>query len=423
MENPAVRTEAEKLEARPVGRRKAFFINGFDPRGARWYYRFFKREAQKYPASGDFTLNAISDPASGQSPAGNLQTCWSIHASENGVPVETRFCLLQWDDIIHENWPKGSWSMLSMFGSNFAAYLGNGTLARLLRTAYPTFICAAYPSALVAVLLLAAVIAGWVAAAVASLLAPAIVSTVIAAGVLLFVTAKGLPLLNRHFNIFWLNRIYAFNRQQAKRRVAGLEERIRTFGGIVAAARKSDPEAEILLIGHSNGCQVALSVLAEAVRRLESNGIAPRISFLTLGSNMTMLSWQKEAGWFHEDIRTVASEPAIRWIDFSMVSDGACFPLHDPVNAASVQRDAGAPGNLKLLNVRNFNLFTQTTLDRMRPDKLLVHFQYMMAPEKIGEYDFFRIIAGTQTLWHRYRDRDSVTGFEGARLKIFRSRK
>jgi hypothetical protein len=422
MANPAAPTEAEELEARPVSIRKVFFVNGFDPRGARWYYRFFKREGRKYPSAGDFTLTSVSEPGSGDSPRPDLQTCWTIRASENDRPVETRFCLLQWDDIIHANWPKGSWSMLSMFGANFAAYLGNGTLARLLRTAYPTFICAAYPSALVAVLLLAAAIAGWAAAAVASLLAPAIVSAVIAAAVLLFVTAKGLPLLNRRFNIFWLNRIYAFNRQQAKRQVAGLEKRIRAFAGIIAAARKSDPEAEILLIGHSTGCQIALSVLAETIRQLDGSGIAPRISFLTLGSNMTMLSWQKEAGWFHDDIKAVASEPTIRWVDFSIISDGACFALHDPVAAAGVRRPKGSPDNLKLLNVRNFNLFSQASLDRMRPDKLLLHFQYMMAPEKIGEYDFFRIIAGAQSLWHRYRDRDSVTAFEGVRLNIFRRR-
>ena len=310
--------------------------------------------------------------------------------------------------------------MLAMFAGNFAAYLGNGTLARLLKAAYPTFVCAIYPSSLVILLVLAAVIAAWLGATVTALFAPAAVAVSVAIGLFAIFVARGLELLDRFFKIYWLNRIYSFNRQQAKRRVAGLEERINQFASILAAARRQDQTAEILLIGHSTGCQIATAVLAETVRQLRDTGVRPRFSFLTLGNNMTMLSWQPEASWFCKQISTVANQPAIDWIDFSIVSDGACFALHDPVAAAGVQRCDNS-GNLKILNVRNFNLYSKASLDSMRFNKLLLHFQYMMAPETAGEYDFFRIVAGTKSLWERYKNQKSITNYEGVRLRIFKS--
>ena len=46
------------------------------------------------------------------------------------------------------------------------------------------------------------------------------------------------------------------------------------------------------------------------------------------------------------------------------------------------------------------------------------HFQYIMAAEIAGSYDYFQITAGNMRLWDRYAGQASVTDFNRLRLKL-----
>ena len=70
----------------------------------------------------------------------------------------------------------------------------------------------------------------------------------------------------------------------------------------------------------------------------------------------------------------------------------------------------------KLLSARFHTLFRPETYASLKRDFRRSHFQYLMAAELPGDYDYFLITAGDQTLDARYSHLDSVTGFDRFRF-------
>ena len=63
------------------------------------------------------------------------------------------------------------------------------------------------------------------------------------------------------------------------------------------------------------------------------------------------------------------------------------------------------------MSARFNKLFSPETYATIRRDFLRTHFQYLMAAELPGDYDYFLITAGDITLAERFAHLDSVTGF------------
>jgi hypothetical protein len=69
-----------------------------------------------------------------------------------------------------------------------------------------------------------------------------------------------------------------------------------------------------------------------------------------------------------------------------------------------------------LLNARFAKLFRPETYAVLRRQFQRAHFQYLMACEIPGDYDYFLITAGNKTLGERFRHLKSVEGFNRFRL-------
>jgi len=93
-------------------------------------------------------------------------------------------------------------------------------------------------------------------------------------------------------------------------------------------------------------------------------------------------------------------------------TDGACFALSDPVSSAGLVRTTPMHYSPKLLSPRYVKLFSEETYDRIRRDKFRMHFQYLMATELPGDYDYFAITAAGKTLQERFANHDSVANFK-----------
>ena len=119
---------------------------------------------------------------------------------------------------------------------------------------------------------------------------------------------------------------------------------------------------------------------------------------------------------FRADLKQVAEDPRIAWIDVSAAIDGACYPLTDPVWASGLaQADPERPSP-KLVSARFPKLFTPESYARVKRDFSRAHFQYLMAAELSGDYDYFLITAGDRILGDRFRHLASNTSFNRFRL-------
>ena len=403
-------------------KRHVFYLSGFDPRGPAFYRRLYASEsARQAPLNGmALTLGKSRKPS-------KLSSAWTIQASVAGQAVETRYEFLRWDDLVRKYWQRNELRIVLEFCRVFAMCVSNGMLWRFLKTAWPPFVAAVVPFLLIMATLSLAIGAGALAAyAVTAADLSGWLGWAAALGAFAAVLQLGRQ-MERRMNSFWLLRIYAFTEQQACDKLPDLEARLDSFALQLVAQASAAQDDEILLVGHSTGSIMAVSVLARALELdpdLASRG--PRISLLTLGQCIPLLSFWPRAKRFRRELARVFEASQIDWVDVTAPTDGACFALVDPVAATGITRpenaeSSAAPGaepRPKLLSARYATLFTPQTYAAMRRNWYRHHFQYLMAGEKVGNYDFFAITAGHQTLGERFRATASVTNFTGLK-KVF----
>jgi hypothetical protein len=278
-------------------------------------------------------------------------------------------------------------------------YLSTGALWRLARLRKGPVIAALYPVAVLLGQLGVALVAAWLAGRALALLHP-----LAAWGGLALVP----PLL------WWFRRLdgrlyahylmhdYAFSARFRGADPPELSARMDAFAEHVAAAL-ADEADEVLVIGHSSGAHIAVSVLARLLRAGRVPDGGPALSLLTLGEVIPMVSFLPEAGPLRADLALVSRSDQLTWIDVTAPGDGCAFALCDPVAVS------GAAGPGKRWPLVLSAAFTRTLSPARR--KALrwrffrLHFQYLCAFDGLegrgDEYDYFRITAGPKTLGAR----------------------
>lgn len=395
-------------------KRHVFYLSGFDPRGPAFYRRLYASESARQSA-----VNGMALTIGERSKPSSLSSAWTVQASVEGQTVETRYEFLRWDDLIRKYWERNELRVILDYCRVYAMCIANGMFGHVLKTAWPPFLAAVVPLLLILAALGLATAAGWsagravVAAGLSGWLGWA-------AGLGVFTGLMQLArMAERRMNSFWLVRIYSFTRKQCNAQLDDLEQRLDGFARQLVAQAQAAQDDEILLVGHSTGSIMAVSVLARALQLdpdLASRG--PCISLLTLGQCIPILSFLPKAQRFRDELARVAAADAIDWVDITAPTDGACFALVDPVAATGIVRPPGAQPRPKLLSARYATLFTPPTYAAMRRDWYRHHFQYLMAGEKAGDYDYFAITAGNLTLGERFSAKASVTNFTGLK-KVF----
>jgi hypothetical protein len=400
-----------------------FYLSGFDPKGPAHYHRLFAEQAALAARVGGYEVEVGARRRASEHTAG-----WTVSwqpATTDGIVdpeavVHTEVEFMRWDDIVREHWPREPLVLARDLVETSALYLRTGALWKMLQLSWPPVVALVTPLllliALIACLPLALAIGCWVGARSGSWAAGA------AVGLSLFAVACGLAwLAERRMNMRWLLRSYAFTGRQGTQGWPQLEDRLdRLAQRIVqrmseAAADLSQPIDELLVVAHSSGSIMACSVLARALAldpQLTQRGA--RVSLMTLGQWNPLLSSLPSAHRFRAELTRLGAEPALDWVDFTAPPDGCCFALTDPLAAAGIA--STRPDHPKLLSPRFAALFTPATYRKIRSDRFQLHFQYLMASELPGDYDYTAITSGPLTLGARFGAHASITDFRQFRL-------
>ena len=199
----------------------------------------------------------------------------------------------------------------------------------------------------------------------------------------------------------YLMQDYAYTARHRGAYDSELSTRLDAFGHSIEQALIQGCD-EVLVVGHSSGAHLGVSVLA----RLERAGVLTQkssISFLSLGHVVPMVSSLPAATELRSDLKQLGNSDAVTWVDVTAPGDGCSFALCDPV-AVSGQGDGTQNGPLVLSAA-----FTQTLSDaRLRALRwrfFRLHFQYLCAFDRPGFYDYFQITAGPHTLRDRFQGR------------------
>jgi hypothetical protein len=286
-----------------------------------------------------------------------------------------------------------------------------GVFAKILKNSWPSFVAVTYPPLLLLGGFALAILVGLMVAITIRPLAGDWAYLATAAALMLPFSVYGIA--EKKLNAFWLARSCTFLVDRSRGRMPGIEERCIAFAERIAEAANSDANDEVLLVGHSVGTHLAVTVAARASERLAPDR---RFSLLTLGQAIAMTPNEPQAHQFRNDLLAISASSQIDWIDVTSAVDGSCIPLTDPLQASDIERPAGARVQPKLVSAQFHKAFTGQTYESIRRDFLRTHFQYLMAAELRSDYDYFLITAGDKTLAQRFAHLDSVTGFNRFRL-------
>jgi pimeloyl-ACP methyl ester carboxylesterase len=205
------------------------------------------------------------------------------------------------------------------------------------------------------------------------------------------------------FFAYYLMHDYAYSASTKGSNPPALETRMAEFAERISEALQSDCD-EVLVVGHSSGAHLAVSVLADLIRDGRVAKAGPALGFLSLGQVVPMVSFLPKADRLRADLAFMCQREELTWVDVTAPGDGCAFALCDPVSVSGV-----APEDGKRWPLVFSAAFTQTLSEQrwaeLRWRFFRLHFQYLCAFDQPGDYDYFRITAGPMTLAERYEGR------------------
>lgn len=409
-------TAAETDQPSEVCARRVFYIPGYDPIHPRRYRELYRKEAAAQAAVSDYQIrlsaqqatkpDATDDGTSAPRPYG-----WHVTSEIEGRQTQADFSVLVWSDIVRDSMDSSIAGTYLQLIRTAWIYVGSGTLTRLMRLRKGPVIAALYPvvmllvQALLAGLALWACIAVWAALLMQFGLLGAWYALLPGWGM---GAVAGLALLrwfkrmDGKFFAYYLMHDYAYSAASRGENPPELEARIADFKAEIRAALNAKDVQEVLVVGHSSGAHIGVSVLADLIRE----GLPedhPEIGFLSLGQVVPMVSFLPKAQRLRGDLRYLSQREEIAWVDVSAPGDGCAFALCDPVAVSGV-----APQDKRWPLVFSA-AFTQTLSPArwaaLRWRFFRLHFQYLCAFDQPVDYDYFRITAGAMTLRERYKTR------------------
>jgi hypothetical protein len=169
---------------------------------------------------------------------------------------------------------------------------------------------------------------------------------------------------------------------------------IEVFAKRLVATAHADEADEILIVGHSAGAMTGLAVVVRALEldpQLGRRG--PQISLMTVGSLIPALGLHPAAEKLRREIRRLALEPTVLWVDCQAREDFMNFWNYDPVAGSGVEID-GAHHNPRVWHVPFIEMMSPAFYKRSRWNFFRMHFQYIMANDRSAPYDYFMFVCG-----------------------------
>ena len=258
----------------PVRKRAVFYIPGYDPIHPRRYRELYRTESA---AQAEISSYGISLTAR----HGGTRYGWDVKGLIDGVNVD----VLVWSDIVRDSMNTSIAATYAQLLRTTWVYIGSGALWRLMRLRKGPVIAALYP---IGMLLGQLGLAVSLVVLLYSLTTLAVDHWAMRLVWGLLSCFAGWELLKwfkkKDGKVFayYLMHDYAFGAATRGANTPALEARMAEFADAIAEALASDVE-EVLVVGHSYGAHLGVSVLADLIRagRVPSDG--PALAFLSLG--------------------------------------------------------------------------------------------------------------------------------------------
>lgn len=387
----------------PVRRRRVFYIPGYDPFPPRRYRELYRREAALQATVSGYDI-AIKAGIEGDGFG------WQVSSQIDGQHSQSEVEVLNWSDIVQDSRPDSVYLTYRDLVKTVWIYVSTGAVFRLMRLRKGPLLAAFYPLVSLFAQAVFAASLGWAMFRVATLMGQelggtASIVTPSAAVLGAAVTALVLRWFRDHdgrFFAYYLMHDFAHSASRWGAYPPELEARLTVFKARIEEAMASDAD-EVLIVGHSSGAHLAVSVLSDVLRSRTTSHHDPALALLSLGQVVPMVSFLPKATRLRRDLQYLSQSQDLMWVDVTAPGDGCCFSLCDPVAVSGLATP-------KKFHPLVFSAaFTQSlSAERWRELRwrfFRLHFQYICAFDRPKDYDYFQITAGPKTLAVRYAAR------------------
>ncbi len=383
-----------------VKARRVFYIPGYDPIHPRRYRELYRKEGAAQAAISGYDLTLRPKQAKGT-------YGWQVDGRFDGRDTQADIDVLVWSDIVRDSMSNSIPATYGQLVRTAWAYIGSGALWRLMRLRKGPVIAALYPIGMLLLQLVVAVLLGWLLYSVVTYFTaePGVLARLIggiAALALMVFVLRWFKAKDGKLFAYYLMHDYSYSAKWKGANPPELEARMTEFRAMIAEALKSDVD-EVLVVGHSSGAHLSVSILADLIRAGEVPDDGPALAFLSLGQVVPMVSFLPKADRLRADLHFLASQDVLTWVDVTAPGDGCAFALCDPVSVSGV-----APADKRwplVFSAQFTKSLKPETWKALRWRFFRLHFQYLCAFDQPLDYDYFQITAGPTTLGTRYADR------------------
>lgn len=378
-----------------VKRRRVFYIPGYDPFHPRRYRELYRKEAVAQAEISGYKIETKGKNG-GTGPFG-----WTVSAEIGGENVTSDITVLVWSDIVKSSMGHGIFSTYCQILLTAWIYIYSGALRRLMWLRKGPIIAALYPIIILLLELFVAVLAASIVGAILSSLVYPRIGWITFLPVVIYILRRFQAWDNKIF-AYYLMHDFAHAARNWGAYPPKLEERFEEFQTQIATALAGDYD-EVLIVGHSSGAHIAVSVVADLLRAEQGSIQGSVLAVLTLGQVVPMVSFLPKATRLRRDLAMLSTRTDITWVDVSAPGDGCSFAICDPVAVTGV-----APANARWPLVFSAAFTQSLSPERWQNLKrryFRLHFQYLCAFDRPKDYDYFQITAGPKTLSARYKNR------------------
>ncbi len=383
-----------------VKRRRVFYIPGYDPIHPRRYRELYRKEGAAQAEISGYEI-ALA-PKQTKGPYG-----WHVSSQIDAAEVQADVEVLVWSDIVRDSMSNSIPATYAQLARTAWEYIATGALWRLMKLRKGPVMAALYPVGALIVQLILALLLGWAGFGLVGLATPWIGVVALVLGAVAWAAISVFVL--RWFKakdgktfVYYLMHDYAYSARYRGANPPELDARLAEFGDAIAEALTGDVD-EVLVVGHSSGAHLAVSILADLIRAGRVPDTGPALSFLSLGQVVPMVSFLRDAHRLRADLQYLSTRAELAWVDVTAPGDGCAFALCDPVSVSGV-----APEGKRWPLVFSAQFTKSLSPERwkeLRWKFFRLHFQYLCAFDRPLDYDYFQITAGPITLGARYADR------------------
>jgi hypothetical protein len=379
------------MSAEPVVRRRhVFYVEGYDPQGAKGYYRLFERECKRFVTTWPVTCRVGELVLDSDDVAH-----WDLSTSGPNWQVETRYEFLRMERLIRGNMGEPLRRQIPRALAWMAGDVASGALLRIFRASWRFGLHIVYPQLMLIAWILVAAAGGAIAANVAGDLAglPAVVAVLLGLAAALAVFLALRPIADR-MRVLQITNGWPYLREFSRGMAGGYDHFVELYAARIVAAAQAGEADEIIIVGHSAGGVTSVAIAARALALDPDLGRrGPAVSLMTVGSLMPAFAMHPQAERLRAAVRRLAVDPHLTWIDCQAHKDVMNFFNFDPV--AGVGVDAGPQRRNPIVwAVRLRDMIGPAFYDKMRFNLLRIHYQFIMANDLRAHYDYFLVVCG-----------------------------